>query len=697
MSLIYSLFGLLDYAVYSIASVLIRVIVALAGEPIFSPGQIESIVDKVYIVVGVLMLFKLVISAIQYMVNPDTFDDKDKGLIGILKKTAISLGLIVLMPAIFDFAIEMQQPIIESLPKIILSDGANVDNKASDTGEKVSFEVLRSFIGSKNSDGSSKQLEDNDKIHSIETFREHIADGCPTLFLGNCHYNYMILISTICGGFLVYVLLSLTLDVAIRTIKFAIIRILAPIPISSYIYNKDKLSKFTKTAVQVYTDLFIRMAIIYFIIFAIEAVFKSELLVNTDPNRDFFMNLVVKVALIFGLLMFAKQAPKFISELLGLPDIGAGDMADMFKPAWQRAGGAAVPIGMAKAAAGNAVNNWLGNRGESFGKRLRKAVGSGVAGATSAGFHGGLSAIQGKNTKEVNAAGYKRAIKARQNRDLDRMQGIKGIGGVWQRAKVAMADSMGLDTNVSLAENKIKAADAIKNDESALKGQYVKLFEKYGNHINMNTGKALNKGYFRNLESKYGNELRNTGDPTLINLANRMANDGAISYADLIDLRNYIAQKPDASTEMKALGRELSDSDETMKQIQKSYMMESMAGRATKTDGTSFDLLNVKYNKSKGEIDDITKLDIDLASQLQSSLQDITSNEVPLSNEITNSSGEKVKGSKNLRDTFMEDFGSFATQARQTGNRSRQELAANKEAAAREANKRRAENNKKNN
>ena len=29
--------------------------------------------------------------------------------------------------------------------------------------------------------------------------------------------------------------------------------------------------------------------------------------------------------------MFAKNAPKFLSELLGLPDIGSGDMKEMFK------------------------------------------------------------------------------------------------------------------------------------------------------------------------------------------------------------------------------------------------------------------------------------------------------------------------------------------------------------------------------
>ena len=40
--------------------------------------------------------------------------------------------------------------------------------------------------------------------------------------------------------------------------------------------------------------------------------------------------------------MFAKKAPDFICQVLGIEGGGFGDMADMFKPAWQRVGGLAA-------------------------------------------------------------------------------------------------------------------------------------------------------------------------------------------------------------------------------------------------------------------------------------------------------------------------------------------------------------------
>jgi acetylglutamate kinase len=85
---------------------------------------------------------------------------------------------------------------------------------------------------------------------------------------------------------------------------------------------------------------------------------------------------------------------------------------------------------------------------------------------------------------------------------------------------------------------------------------------------------------------------------------------------------------------LKELAGELSDNHSTMKQIQKSMMMDAMAGHAAATaaaGGGIFDLLSVKYNSATGEIEHPENLDIDLLSTVQTSLQDITENEVALS------------------------------------------------------------------
>ncbi len=406
IGIIYSLFALIDSIVYGLASSLFRIIFDLANAHFFDDKQIQPIMTRVYIVVGVLMLFKLVISAVQYLINPDAFDDKEKGLGGVLKKTAISMALIAIVPTIFQFLMAVQGPIIKTLPSVIL--GSSPSETVDDTriGFDLSFQVLSTFVRPK--DGKGGSVSDlagktQGQIHDLWSFQVHVIDGCPTFFLDfsgseNCVYDYKIIISTIAGGFLCYMLLTMVLDIAIRAIKMGIIEMLAPIPISSYMISKDKLSKFVKTASSVYFDLFIRMGIVYFIIFAINAIVETGVLgfgvfSGAVDTGDGWRNIVVNIALIFGLLMFASKAPKFLSELLGLPDVGAGDMADMFKPAWQRAGGAAGALVNPLAnAVGNARQAWGTNA--NMGGKLRRAINAARRGA--AGFgKGALDSVEG--------------------------------------------------------------------------------------------------------------------------------------------------------------------------------------------------------------------------------------------------------------------------------------------------------------
>ena len=425
--IIYGLLGVIDMIVYSLASSLFGLIVDLANVEFFNSRQISDVTSRIYIVVGVLMLFKLVLSAIQYLVNPDVFDDKEKGMGGLLKKTAISIVLIVLVPSIFNFLIAIQEPIIKTLPDIILGPGTTDATDQRTIGFNLSFKVLSAFVRV-NSDSTTSLpanvgVGEGKEIHDFASLPLHVADGCPGISLfgmgGNmedCHYDYMVIISTLCGGFLCYVLLSLTLDVSIRTIKFGIIQMLAPIPISSYVFSKDKLNKFIKTATTVYLDLFVRMIIIYFIIFVIKTVIVEnkaiEILNGSGSGMantgDWFRNVLANIAIIFGLLMFAKNAPKFISELLGLPDVGAGDMADMFKPAWQRVGGFSSP-----AAAIGAYRN-AKEYGESTGRALRRAF--------TAGGHAGVSRLRDIAAGKGLSESYKTSREAamgRTNRNLE--------------------------------------------------------------------------------------------------------------------------------------------------------------------------------------------------------------------------------------------------------------------------------------
>lgn len=334
MVIIYGFLSFVDYIIYSMAASMFRIIMDIANIQFFTDAQITSITHRVYVVVGVLMLFKIVIGAIQYMINPDVLDDKDKGFSGILLRTAISLGIIVIIPPLFSLAFQIQKPVVEAIPNIIFGTEDRVEFTDDKVGMNISFQVLEAFVPVR--EGHENKIAADEKIYDIPSFQRNVMAGCPPISVfglfgsyDTCHYNYIIVISTIAGGFLCYVLFVMIMDIAIRTIKFSIIQILAPIPVSGYVFDKEKLGKFTKAAVSVYLDLFIRMAVIYFIVFAIEKITSSGILKEV-ADGDLFRSIIVNVAIILGLLMFAKNAPKFITELLGIENVTSDDMKNMF-------------------------------------------------------------------------------------------------------------------------------------------------------------------------------------------------------------------------------------------------------------------------------------------------------------------------------------------------------------------------------
>ncbi len=367
--LIYILSAFLDTFLYGLAAILFNIIMKIAYIEILEDDFISGLASRIYLIVGVLILFRVAISAIQYLINPDAFSDKEKGAAGLLKNLLITVALIAIVPSVFKFALSIQKPVLQSIPAIILgneasdygikTNGVNTTLDAN-AGEKISFMILSNFIRARSSKGGSV-CDGNCKIHDITSFNSEISDN---LFKGNVlnsilsgfnmddfPYEYVVVFSTVAGGFLCYILLSMSLDIGIRAFKLAIIQMLAPIPISSYAFDKEKFKKFAKTSLQVYADLFIRMVIVFLIIFLIQRILRnvnvnvgSNVKINTGGSGilgwlGWFEDFLVRIVLIFGLLMFARSAPKFITDLLGLPEVTGGDMMDMFKPAWQRVGG----------------------------------------------------------------------------------------------------------------------------------------------------------------------------------------------------------------------------------------------------------------------------------------------------------------------------------------------------------------------
>lgn len=243
------------------------------------------------------------------------------------------------------------------------------------------------------------------------------------------------------------ILLSFTIDVVIRGVKLVILRLLAPIPIISYMDPKGgKDSAFNawgKLLISTYLDLFIRLSIVYFAIALIQDMIKKG--IGMDAGGGVIM--ILSYILIFlGIFAFAKEAPKFIREMLGMK----GDGGKLF-------GGLSAAMGIGAAAAGTAGAFNIARKasleadktnGKNAGSLLNrgKHLAAGIAGGA-IGFGTGVKASWG--AKDHNAKAAFDAIQKRNAIDISR--GKNGSTLLGRTGTIAERMLRGEDTYERLA------------------------------------------------------------------------------------------------------------------------------------------------------------------------------------------------------------------------------------------------------
>ena len=119
------------------------------------------------------------------------------------------------------------------------------------------------------------------------------------------------------------VITGFAVDIAVRAIKLAILRMVAPVPIISYI-NPPKqgggaFDNWTKSLISTYVDLFVRLAIVYFGLFMIQIIMNGGMDIFGSNVQGFtFTSGVAFIFIILGILVFMRQAPQFIKDVLGI-------------------------------------------------------------------------------------------------------------------------------------------------------------------------------------------------------------------------------------------------------------------------------------------------------------------------------------------------------------------------------------------
>lgn len=455
----------------SLVKIILNLIFDLANISFFSDDVIGSILTRVYIIVGVLMLFKITISCIQYLVSPDKAEDKENGFGGIIKRALISIALLALVPSIFNFAKSAQNAILEALPKVIL--GQENTSNVDEISESIAYTTALSFINYSSENCNDGSIGGLAGASSNPTFSKiaDILEKANVIASAKCGGKNRYTFSYLClpaGIFLIFILVSMVIDVGIRVVKFGFLEMIAPIPIASYIdpkTSKKSFDSWVHNSLTVYADLFIRLGVIYLVLHLFMILlpsFSVSFKLNDGTTLSWARSMLVNVAIIISLFFFAKNAPKFICEVLGIkPD---GNIGDMFK----RAGGlAGMPLAFGRDSYANYRNkmNELKARNGGIipkgakGKALKQALKSGGASLRAS----GVSVMQGKGFKAGMSSAKSAAAKSYGlNKDLK----DNGVSRAQYYGQV-LKNKMGINTVVDATNTEINAGKAASDSARA--------------------------------------------------------------------------------------------------------------------------------------------------------------------------------------------------------------------------------------
>ncbi len=337
---------LIDGAVYWAVSQVYQIFIKLADARIFQDAFFSNFAKRVYAIIGVVMLFYLAYALLTSLVDPDKATNGDKSLTKIAQNIVISLVILGILPTIFDYAYRLQGILFkENAIGAIIFGTDSVDSDSIDIyGNYMAFTALNPFLNPENYNvrltnnyswfDLKADLIDKGDFKKITRMSDWAIEAQPLISeatIGkddngdpiilstrtDVELTYTPIISTIVGAVLLYLIASFCLDLGIRIVKFAFCQLIAPIPIVMRIIpsKKGTFDKWLKLTLSTYFEVFIRVGLMYLVIYFFSEIGSLDMFKYATSG---IQGLIVLAIILMGLLAFAKQAPKMISEILGL-------------------------------------------------------------------------------------------------------------------------------------------------------------------------------------------------------------------------------------------------------------------------------------------------------------------------------------------------------------------------------------------
>ncbi len=350
---------------------------------------------------------------------------------------------------------------------------------------------------------------------------QQAINGYDLTSIGNGYYvlAYNGFISMIVAFVFVFILLSFTVEVAIRGIKLAVLRLLAPIPIISYMDPKGSkdsaFNAWVKTLTSTYIDLFVRLAAVYFVIFLIQDMITNGIVIKHGTGA---LGVISWIIIWIALFIFAKQAPKFVRKIFGLKEDGGTGLFSGFS---QILSAGAVGAGVL----GGAISNGIATAGKvggtNKGKKLLAGIGGGILGGVTGGYAAGSTFMK---SKDFDSKAIMNQVRAR---NLKNYSNAADDSTFFGRLAAGAQANFGLKNEMAQMDDKIKYYGIA---ESAMK-RISNAFDGNGDYKFTYTGPTI--------KDSNNKDILKTGDKT--------------STKDLNDLCNFYSSDGKAAKELDAL------------------------------------------------------------------------------------------------------------------------------------------------
>lgn len=379
----------IDGVLYSLLDNAYDLVIKLSTAELLKHATIKSFTENLYIIFGVVAFFRLALLLVNAIIDPEKLNEKGKGLSNIFFRVVGMIILLAVTPFLFEMSYELQEKIVGAdaskniIFKTILGNNANIaSSDNNNTGKALQNIALSSLItidkeylvnskqcdvGEKNcgfypltcvSNGDGTCTPQGGYVYNgrkcdwancqnaVDTYNkmyvnEDMSPSKLASYVGVSKkiedengekqevyvYNYMFIITGVVGVAMTYIIISFAIDIAVRMFELIVLEILSPLFIATFVDPKSAQSgpfkNWLSAVGKSYASLYLRLAIIALMILLISIINQSKMFQSMGDVSGW-----AKIFMVIGLLIFAKKAPKWIGDMIGIKgDGGLGGLS----------------------------------------------------------------------------------------------------------------------------------------------------------------------------------------------------------------------------------------------------------------------------------------------------------------------------------------------------------------------------------